>query len=346
MNGIASMAIVAMAMALALVACSSEPESSPATGDEGANSTVEVEVESVTEESVTQRRRWSGQLKALNAYAVKAAHRGVVQGLEVREGDRVEAGQVVARLSGPAAGERRAVLGERVDHLREELQRWERLSEGGAAGPAEVNEAKLRLLDAQQERAELDSEFAGDVIRAPVAGRVRIQSVAARGNVSAGDELFIIDDDDAVGLEINLAASETVHLEQSHNIVARDGDGEEYPIDRVVYSDDQHPGFVTARIYLDDVEDDRRRQVEVIYEAREDVLIVPWTAVAVDDERRWVAVVDPDTAEIERRSVELGRAHQAGIEVIDGLEGGEVVVRYEPRNHPAGTPVTARERHQ
>ncbi len=343
MAAMRSSVIIGLAVWL-MVGCSSKADP-PSEEDAESTTAREVEVHSVHEATVIDKRRWSGQLQALSVHPVRAAHRGVIQGMEVREGDRVDAGDVIARIAGPAAGDRRAVLSERIDHLRQEWKRWEGLAERGAAGPAEVNEAKLRLLEAEQQRAELEGDFTGAVLRSPVTGWVRSLQLASGTNVSAGDVIAEIADASTMGIELEIADMETAHLaEASTELVVRDQHGQEYSIDRVVFDDAEHPAFVAARLYLDDVDDNRRRRIEVTYEKAQQVVIAPWTAVAVDDDRRWVAAVDADTGAIERRSVELGRAHQDGVEVVDGLRVGDTVMRYEPRSVGDGEVVIGRDR--
>lgn len=335
-------ALLLAVVILALSACSDDPAEEASDDDavQETRSAPLVAVETVHYEEIPEKRRWSGRLGPLAQRSARSPHRGTIVGLEVREGEWVERGQTLARIAGPAAGQRQAVHAERVRYLRQELERWERLAEADAAGPAEVNEARLKLLEAEQQKADLDAEISGEVIVAPASGRV-IELLAANGvHVEGGDPLVLIDDDDNLGVQIVVAASETELFEDRDRFVVID-EGEELSVGDVTYSDYPHPGFVTVQIQLEGVENDRRRQVEVRYERSDQALLVPWTAVASDDEQ-WVAVVDAETGEVSRRAVQLGRAHQAGIEVLGGLDEGEQILRYEPRNHAEGDRVQAR----
>lgn len=70
----------------------------------------------------------------------------------------------------------------------------------------------------------------------------------------------------------------------------------------------------------------------------ENVLIVPVTSVLGAAESGVVyVVVDPETGETEERSVTLGLSDGINVEVIDGLQEGELVMQFVP-GAPAGDP--------
>lgn len=62
----------------------------------------------------------------------------------------------------------------------------------------------------------------------------------------------------------------------------------------------------------------------------ENVLVVPVTAVLGAAESGVVYVVDPDTGESEERQVTLGLSDGINVEVVDGLEEGELVMQFVP----------------
>jgi membrane fusion protein, multidrug efflux system len=303
---------------------------------------VAVEVWTVRAEPLTTRRRWAGTLEPLVSAAVQAPRQGQVLSVEVRDGDRVRRGDVLVRLGAPELLARRAVLRERHRHLEEELQRWTALAQARAAGPAEVNQASLRLLEVRESLAEVEATLAANVVRSPAAGQV-LGTVASPGShVSEGQMLMRVDDVATLGIRLAVPAGEAALLERPAALRVRDG-GLEIPVERVVRGRSAQPGFVNAEIYVRSVADARPREVEVVYETAEDVLVVPWTSVASEQHSRWVSRVTGEPPHLVRQPVELGRAHPAGIEVLGGLSAGDRVVRYEPRSHPEGRRVAPRE---
>jgi multidrug efflux pump subunit AcrA (membrane-fusion protein) len=301
-----------------------------------------VEVWTVRAEPLTTRRRWAGTLEPLISAAVRAPRQGQVISVPVRDGDGVRPGDVLVRLGAPELLARRAVLQERHRHLQEELQRWTALAEARAAGPAEVNQASLRLLEVREALAEIEATLAAYVVRSPAAGQVLGTAITAGAHVSEGQVLMRVDDVATLGVRLAVPAGEATLLERPAALRVLDG-GLDIPVERVVRGRSERPGFVNAEIYVRGVTDARPREVEVVYETAEEVLVVPWTAVASEQDARWVALLTGEPPQLVRQRVDLGRAHPAGIEVLGGLSAGDRVVRYEPRSHPEGRRVEPRE---
>lgn len=301
-------------------------------------------VQAVTLEPVelTARRYWSGQLRPLRVRVLTSPRQGEVEHLAVREGDRVESGQSLVRVKSVEMEARRPVLEDRQARLSEQLRRWERLAEREAAGEADVTEALVRLLEVSEALAEVRAALEALDLRTPVSGWVNETFVETGSKLAEGQQLVSLDDDSAFGVRLVVPAPETSYLASGEHLEVRGEDGTTWQIERAIFRDADRRGFVTVDLYLEGAVDNRRAPMEVVYTRREQVLVVPWTAVARDGQATWVARVrGDDEARIERTEVELGRAHEAGVEVIDGLSAGDRVVRFEPRAHPDGHRVIA-----
>ncbi len=299
----------------------------------------DVEVWTIDTMTIDDRRRWSGRLQPLRTSSVQAPQRGIISFVEVEKGDEVDADEVIAGQHDPDRGEAAEALQRRREVLRDEYERWEELANAGAAGPSESAQAELRLLEVEEKLAELDIEAGLRRIHAPSSGVVSEVFVYPGAAVTQGQELFHVEDAEQMGLRLEIPARETALLEDVDALEVLDDDANRYDIETIRYSDHEHRSFVIAELLLDDVDESRRRHVDVRYSGDEEVLIVPWTAVFSDDDRHTVAVVSGTPPTIERRNIELGEAHSMGIEVVDGLQEGDVVVRYEPRTHREGRPV-------
>ena len=299
----------------------------------------EVQVWTVEGETLEARRSWSGRLEPLRTLSVQAQAPGRVTAVEAREGDRVARGDVLVRLSAPELEARYQVLEERFEHLSDELDRWRRLADADAAGPMEVSEATRRLLEAQEVLAETQAMLEARVIYAPATGQVAAINVGIGSEVDAGQALLRVDDAGTPGVRLTVPARETSLFDDLDRLTLQDDRGNDLRVDRVAYSPAEHSGFVEAELFLDGDSNGRVGQVDVDYRADEEVLVVPWTAVASDEDDHWVALITGDPPVVERRVVDLGRGHPLGIEVLDGLASGDRVLRYEPRAHPEGQEV-------
>jgi multidrug efflux pump subunit AcrA (membrane-fusion protein) len=245
-------------------------------------------------------------------------------------------------MEAPDLDARRVVVAERLDFLVSELERWRRLASTGAAGPAEVSAAELRVLEVRDETSQLDSYTESYLVRAPASGIVSGLAVSPGANATNGQVLVQVADAAALGVRLVIPALETSFLEAAASLTLQDDRGGTFPVDRVVLTSDPHPTFARADLYVRGATG--HRAVTVRYRAEEEIVTVPWTAVASDGKDHWVAAIRAGEPErVERRRVELGRAHAGGIEVLGGLLPGDRVVRYEPRSIPEGRAVLPRE---
>lgn len=325
-----------------LAGCGSAGEGGVGGSRAGGEAPLPVAAWTVTAETVVVERQWHGRLEPLRVHSVQAPRAGRVAEVAIRDGDSVRAGAVLIRMEAPDLDARRVVLAERLDFLVSELERWKTLAATGAAGPAEVSAAELRVLEVRDETSQLDSFTESYLVRAPASGIVNGLAVNPGANATDGQVLLQVDDASALGVRLVIPALETAFLESAASLTLQDDRGGTFPIERVVLTSDPHPAFARADLYVRGASG--HRAVTVRYRAEEEIITVPWTAVASDGEGQWVAAIRAGEPErVERRRVEIGRAHAGGIEVLDGLAPGERVVRYEPRSIPDGRAVLPRE---
>ncbi len=322
---------------MGLVGCGEDEDSSEPDPSEAA---VTVQSWTVGKSRIDSGRSWIGRLEPLRTFAVQSPGAGRVRSVQVRNGDPVQVGDLLLRLEGTDLEARQQALEERVEQLQEEYLRWQRLQGQGAAGPGEVAAARLRLLEARETLDALDATAEAYQLRAPVSGRVHGLVVGNGVQVADGQLLLRVDDDSSWGVRLQVPAGETTLFEELDPLHIVDGQGNELAVERVVLTSDEHPVFVEIEIFVSEVDRRDRGSASVRYREESEVLIVPWTAVASDDDRHWVArIIAGDPDRIERTDIELGRPSSGGIEVRSGLQEGDRVIRFEPRSHPDGRAV-------
>lgn len=286
-------------------------------------------------------RSWGGVIEPLRAHPVASPVSGEVERVLAREGAVVRAGDslFVVRVTGME--DRLAPLRDRAMQLDDELERWERLAASGAAGPGEVAEARLRALEVRESLSDLEATVRSGVVRAPVPGRIQGVEVVRGGIVAAGNPLLVLEEGDRWTFRVRVPAAEAAFFERPEALRIRDDRGElDLTPERVTWTEDADRGVLVVDVHLRGDPPTGRRAAVLTLRTGVEPLVVPWTAVATDGDEHWVARIsgeDPGT--VERRGVRLGRAFPEGIEVISGLESGDLVVRFEPRTHPEGRAV-------
>jgi len=322
-----------------LAACGTDIQAPPASSSPVAATVAAWSVQ--THELATQRQ-WHGRMEPLRLVAVHAAGQGQIAELNVREGDRVRQGDILLRIHAPELQSRRAVLLAQQQVLNDQLQRWEKLIEREGAAQNDLVQARIQLLEVDEQLAQLEAEINRHMIRAPVPGQVSGVTLDTGNNVSAGQVLLTVQDENAWGVRLAVPARESVLLGAISRLRLLTESGGVLPLDRIIVTAGTAAGIVNAEVYVEPRPDWQAREVTLHYDETGPVLLVPWTAVASDERGTWVALIEGSPATINRRIIQLGRAHAAGVEVVDGLNEGDLVVRYEPRSLPEGREVTPR----
>lgn len=341
---------LALAISLSLAACGgSQDNAAPADGDQTAEAKdkdkaldkdgkpveaikVPVEVAAATRAAVVAAFQGTSNLVAEAEAEVVTKTSGVVLEIMVEEGDKVAAGQVLARLD---SDRQRLALKQSEANLRKLENDFKRQQE--------MIERKLISQDVyDRSRYDLDTQRAAhDIaklelsyteIRAPIGGVVSKRNVKVGNLIQLNQSLFKIDDFDPLEAMIDVPERE-MQLIQANQPVQMLVDalpdtvftGSVARVSPVV---DATTG--TFRVVAQFQDDSGRLRsgmfgrVRVVYDQRADVLVVPRAALVGDDKDASVFVVEGDVAK--RRKVQLGYADGGKVEVTDGLADGDQVV--------------------
>lgn len=270
---------------------------------------------------------------------------GEVVSIEVEEGDRVVAGQVLARVDGAKqALELRRVATE-ADRMRHDVARNQRLIErqmiSREAFDRSRYEAQTQAAVVDLKRLELDKT----AIRAPYAGVVTRRFVKQGQWLKRDEQVFAIADFDALRARIDLPerSAALIHAGAPVRFEADAMPGRAFAatVVRVAPVVDRASGTIAAVVGIDNRDGALRPglfvRLGVNYQRIEDALLAPRAAVLESDGQRHVFVVADGKAQ--RRSVQLGLADGDRVQVLDGLAAGDQVVVVGQNALTDGTPV-------
>lgn len=302
----------------------------------------------------------TGTLMARNQAVVKAKIAGEVLTLDVREGEAVRAGQVVARidpteaqarlrekLADVEAGRAQLAYAARNREQQEALLRQKFISEN-AAQNAESNwrvaEAKLNALEAQAAiaRKALDDT----VVRAPMNGVVAERLAQPGEKVAVDGKLLALVDLDPLEIEAAVPASDIPAIRIGQEVAFRvEGyEGREFrgTIDRIAPSTRAGTRSINVYALLPNRDGSLRAGMfakgAVTVAKRGEAITLPATAIREDEAAPYVyAVAD---GRIARLPVTLGlRNEEAGVVEVSGLAPGTRVVRANLGALRVGAPV-------
>jgi RND family efflux transporter MFP subunit len=353
----ASGAFRSLALALALLGagCGKEKKGDATASGGPAEQPVTLAPENVAvveERTLRSGPEISGTLRARREAAIRAEIGGAVLDVLAETGERVRAGQALARIDDAAlqqsllaARSGRSAARNALQVAEANARRARTLAQAGALAAQQAEQAEAGLEAARAQAADADArlslaeEQVGKArVRAPFAGVVAQRQVSAGDVVAPGAPLFTVIDPRRLQFEASIPAARLAEVRPGVPVdFAVTGFGEqrfEGEIERVSPAVDPATGQV--RVYVD-VNNDDGRLLSGLYAqgraaARSEVaLAVPEGAVDVTANPPTVMrVVD---GRVQRVPVRLGlRDDAAGaVAVVEGVARGDVLVRGSAR---------------
>lgn len=331
-------AALAVTLVLGLQGCMGEAngdEESDSTGTQVEEEQAAIPVEAVTISLGDVAAFYSGTatLEADQQAEVVSEINGVVLGIYAEEGDFVNKGDVLARVEtdryklevqrAQAALQRLETDLERKRELYQKelvsLEAYEQINAEYEAQKAEYGLAMLNLRHTD--------------IRAPISGYIAERMIRPGNLVELYEPVYKIASYDPLLAVIHVPESRLAVLNKGQKVSMHldAWPGQEFSGRVIRVSPVVDPDTGTFRV-TSAISDDGGRlkpgmfgRVNVHYDLRESVPVVPRDAVVTEDEQSHVFVIG-ESGNAERRSVVLGYEERGTIEVVDGLSEGEQVV--------------------
>lgn len=129
---------------------------------------------------------------------------GRLQEIAVIEGERVAAGDVLARLDRTDYALQVRDAAAQVRMLEADVARKRRLREAGVISPAALEPVEAQLESARVALAAARRQLGHTVLAAPFDGRIARRLVPERAVVPAGEPVFVLQQDDVVDVQVDL----------------------------------------------------------------------------------------------------------------------------------------------
>ena len=295
---------------------------------------VPVEVATATRGDVRETLHSLGTVEAEEQVKVTVEIDGIVRALPFEEGRLVRKGQVLAILNDTelrAEVRRAAAL---RDQARLTHARFEQLSQEQIASPQDRDNARAALQVAEANLGLAEARLSKTRVLAPFSGVVGSRLVSPGAYLRAGDAITEIARIDTVKVVFAVPERYLADLRRGAGVT----------VTTVVFPGKQFTGTVNV---LDPILDAATRSarlsaripnpqgelrpgmsadVTAVIAERTQAVTVPDEAVFAEGDRNFVFVVQPDSTVV-RRPVKLGSRQPGRVEVREGLQGGEKVVR-------------------
>jgi RND family efflux transporter MFP subunit len=330
---------------------------SSAAPDMGQVELAATDVVKAQEREVIQGLPVSGSLKAVNSAIIKARVAGELQGLAVREGDVVKAGQVIARIDAAEyqsrvrqAKEQAESAKAQVDVVQRQYDNNKALVDQGFISKTALDTSLANLNAAQSTykaalaATEVAAKSVDDtVLKAPISGQVSQRLAQPGERVGIDTKIVEIVDLSRLELEATLSATDSMDVRVGQNAQLQI-EGSRQPVNAVVarINPSAQAGSRSVLAYLtienpgaaSDASAPPLRQglfaQGTLGTARASLLSVPVSAVRTDKPTPYVQAVENGV--VVHKSVEMGARGTAGsdaVVAVKGLADGAVVVRGE-----------------
>lgn len=289
----------------------------------------------------------SGALKAVNSAIVKARVSGELQGLIVREGDRVEAGQVIARVESTEYADRVRQAQQQADAAKAQVEIAQRQVDNNAAlvrqgfisktaadnSLASLNTAQANHRAAQAGIDVLRKSLADTVLRAPISGQVSQRLAQPGERVAPEARIVEIVDLSRLELEASVSPADSVAVRVGQQALLRiEGAAQPVPATVARINPSAEAGSRSVLIYLTVAAQPGLRQGlfaqgQLATETQR-ALAVPLNAVRTDKPLPYVQVVEGDR--IAHRTVQTGVRGEVDGELwvaVQGVADGAGVLR-------------------
>jgi len=334
------------ATALATAGCfGGEAQGRPGTGGE-APTAIPVAASRVARTDLTRDVILTGPVEPLRLVGVNSRSAGTVLSVRVVEGDRVRPGQLMAELDAretAAQLERAKALAGTAEAA---FRRAEQLRAADLIAEAEFETARAGYLTARSDVELWQTRLAFSRIEAPGAGVVLRKYVEAGSAVSPDQRMFDVADDSLLVVRVRMSELDVVRVRAGDSVrVQLDA----YPgetlrgwVRRVFPSADPETRLVPVEVALRDrnkvaIRPGFLARARFALERRPGVLAVPAAAVGASPIGPFVYVVQADT--LVRRNIRTGLAAEGRVEVLAGLDAGDLVVTSGQMSLREGAPV-------
>lgn len=279
----------------------------------------------------------TGKMEAIEQVKVAAEKSGYLQGLQVKEGDMVQKGTVLATLDQEESKlklERAKInlKNARVNYESEALSFSTSINGGTHPNQVEIEDylkVKSGLYAAELDLKEAELEMAKSSIKAPISGRIADLNAKNGSMVAAGDELFQIINNNQLELKVKV-------LESDINLISIGQQAEIYPVGggfpdltgtvRSINPKVDENGLVQVSLLVRSTKGllPGMNARAVIRAPQSNSLVVPKDALVYRSNRPVVFTIEKD--ESKWNYVEVGKDNGREVEILDGIEAGMTVI--------------------
>jgi len=289
--------------------------------------------------SITAVITAASTIEAERQVTIHAESTGRIVALRSEEGDKVKKGENLARIRFDAQSSALLRANTSLSKAEEDARRAEMLYRDGVIGKEEYDQAQNVLSLAKLDVQDRSREIRNTKIVAPFTGTITERFVAEGAFVSNGAQVLSITDFNSLVARVYVPEKELDQLTvgQAAQIVGKAAKGRQGvgTVDRIAPIVDASTGTVKVTIKLPPELSGpggflpgMYAEVVLTTEERENIPLVPKSAVVYDEEQSYLFIIPEGEGELraKRVRVEVGLQDAERIEIVDGPEPGAKII--------------------
>jgi len=311
--------------------CSSESQSKDV-GDKDSTAAIPVEMASAQRGSISAYYSTTATLEAEEEAMVVAKVRGVINKLNVEEGDYIRSGEVMAQLEDEQLEIEATRAKATMDRLYNDYKRNQELFNKQLISAEQFENSKFEYESQKAEYELTNLKLEYTQIKAPISGVVSQRMIKVGNMVNTDQEVFKITDFDPLLAVLHVPEHEMSKLRVGQtSVIQVDAiKGESFTGEVLRISPVINPETGTFKVTIA-IKDESKQlkpgmfgRVRIVYDTHDDALMIPKEAVMNEDGISSVYVINDKM--VFRRNIQTGYVNGANIEVLNGLIDGDSVV--------------------
>lgn len=290
-----------------------------------------------------------GTLQANENIVLTSTVTELITAVNFQDNQRVKKGDLLVEMDTAQEEAEIAEEQSRIDESQKQVDRLRPLVENRAASKSILDEQERELLTAKARIKAIQSRVNERKVVAPFDGVVGIRNISVGALVQPGTQITTLDDDTFMKLDFSVPEIFLSSLEPGINIQAFARAYPDTVFKGTVQSIDSRIDPVTRSVPVRAMIQNADRKLKagmlmrvVLKKNPRKTLIIPEEALTVRGDSHFVmrAVQDGQSTKAELQKVEIGSRRQGDVEILSGLDEGDLIVNHGALRLRPGAEIT------
>ena len=301
--------------------------------------TIPVRAVKVEQISYDNNLNLTGTFEAQKELDIIAEGQGRITSLSIKEGQQVSKNQAIAKIDDTAIQAQLNNIRATAAKAKKDVERYERLTKAGAISQQQYEEMKLNYQSVQANLTNIEQQLNYSTARSPMSGIIKEIKVEEGSFASAGTLIATVVDIDKLKMVVKVGQQDVIKVQKGQNVeittevypnttfegkvtlVSVQADaGRKYEVEIELPNPKKMPlkPGMYGTVNIKSKDDNSTQNQSKLYVARKAIMG------SVQDPK--VFVVNNQSNTVNYRTVKVGEIVGDKVEILEGLEAGEVVV--------------------